>query len=236
MKKRFEVLIHVRGQDLARDGILRGAETETSEEAIAAVLFDFAPTVLRVQFREAGPNGGRWKEGTVPVLKWGGPLSGNPLTNKRRAEVAALLGFENVNEVCWRGHLNGVERAIPEWFADLDLQFTFKPSPTPGLDPKGAAGAAKPQLQLIPPELNFHLAGAIALGAKKYGPWNWRTAKVESMTYVGAIRRHLAASLEGEDTDPESGVHPLGHVAACCAIVLDARKHGNLADNRPPRS
>jgi hypothetical protein len=28
-------------------------------------------------------------------------------------------------------------------------------------------------------------------------------------------------------------VHHLGHAMACCAILLDARETGNLADNRP---
>lgn len=100
-------------------------------------------------------------------------------------------------------------------------------------DPKGKAGKLKPQLQLIPPALNEEVAGALALGSVKYGPWNWRENKVEMMTYIGAMRRHLDAVIEGEDMDPESGFSHLGHVAAGCAIVLDAKKHGMLIDNRP---
>lgn len=101
-------------------------------------------------------------------------------------------------------------------------------------DPKGIAGLAKPQLQLIPPGINTAMAAALKIGADKYGPWNWRTNKVEIMTYLGAMRRHIDAVLEGEDLDPESGAHHLGHVAAGCAIVLDALAHGTLIDNRPP--
>ncbi len=100
-------------------------------------------------------------------------------------------------------------------------------------DPKGAAGKLKPQLQLIPPALNVEVAKALSLGAEKYGPWNWRENKVEIMTYLGAIRRHLDCIIEREDIDPESGAHHLGHIAAGCAIVLDATKHGTLVDNRP---
>ena len=54
------------------------------------------------------------------------------------------------------------------------------------------------------------------------------------MTYLGAMKRHIDAIIDGEDIDPESRAHYLGHVAAGCAIVLDARKHGTLVDNRPP--
>lgn len=88
-------------------------------------------------------------------------------------------------------------------------------------DPKGLAGAAKPQLHLIPPVLNTETAKALACGAAKYGPWNWR--------------ENRDALIDGEDIDPESGAHHLGHVAAGCGIVLDARRQGTLIDNRPPQ-
>lgn len=104
----------------------------------------------------------------------------------------------------------------------------------PPLDPKGAAGKLKPQLQLIPPALNTETAKALQHGADKYGPWNWRTAKVEIMTYIGAMKRHIDAVLNRQDFDPASGAHHLGHVAASCGIVLDAAQNGTLVDNRPP--
>ncbi len=102
-----------------------------------------------------------------------------------------------------------------------------------GLDPKGAAGLKKPQLQLIPPIFNVEVAKALQNGNQKYGPWNWRNTNVELMTYIGAMKRHIDAVLNGEDTDLESGADHLGHAAACCAIVLDARQCGTLVDNRP---
>ena len=109
------------------------------------------------------------------------------------------------------------------------------PDATPPLDPKRAAGALKPQLQLIPPVFNELVAAALEGGARRYGPWNWRENKVEMMTYLGAMKRHIDALLDGEDLAPDSGVHHLGHIAASCAIVLDAGKHGTLVDNRPPQ-
>jgi hypothetical protein len=110
--------------------------------------------------------------------------------------------------------------------------------PTPNFDPKGDEGKKKPQLQLIPPVLNTELAKALSFGTyhrkEPYGPWNWRKNKVEYMTYLGAMKRHIDALLEREDVASDSGVHHLGHIAASCAIVLDAAKHGTLVDNRPP--
>lgn len=102
-------------------------------------------------------------------------------------------------------------------------------------DPKGEAGAKKVQLQLIPPFASAEVAKVHALGATKYGAWNWRENRVELMTYVGAIRRHLDALVDGEDNDPESGVSHLAHIGASCNIVLDAGDFGTLVDNRPPR-
>ena len=101
------------------------------------------------------------------------------------------------------------------------------------IDPKGEAGKRKPQLQLIPPVLNSEVAAALQHGAEKYGPWNWRESRVGLMTYIGAIRRHCDALLDGEDRDPESGITHLGHIAANCAIVLDAQEHDKIIDNRP---
>lgn len=104
-------------------------------------------------------------------------------------------------------------------------------------DPKKAAGDLKPALHLIPPAFNVAVAGALKLGADKYGPWNWRAEgkEIEIMTYLGAMRRHIDAIIDGQPIDPESGIHHLGHVAAGCAIVLDAQKHGTLIDNTPTK-
>jgi hypothetical protein len=77
-------------------------------------------------------------------------------------------------------------------------------------------------------------AEVMRLGASKYGAYNWREHPVSSMTYVHAALRHLHAYLDGQDSDPESGVSHLGHVRACCGILLDANAQGNLVDDRPP--
>jgi len=69
-------------------------------------------------------------------------------------------------------------------------------------------------------------------GADKYGVRNWLIDKILASTYEGAIKRHLKDWIEGQDIDPDSGEHPFHHIRACCAIVLDAEKHGTLIDDR----
>jgi hypothetical protein len=102
-------------------------------------------------------------------------------------------------------------------------------------DPKGDQGKLKPQLQLIPPVFEEELADVLSLGADKYGPWNWRENKVEIMTYLGAMKRHINAVISGQNDDSESQRHHLAHVAAGCAIVIDAKEQGTLIDNRPKK-
>ena len=69
-------------------------------------------------------------------------------------------------------------------------------------------------------------------GADKYGVNNWLLDKIRATTYIGAMLRHLFAWACGQDLDPESGLSHLTHLRACCAIVLDAQKHGTLIDDR----
>lgn len=101
------------------------------------------------------------------------------------------------------------------------------------VNPKTLVGARKIDLSLLPPAATIHGAHAMMDGAGKYGPYNWREKKVPARTYIAAAGRHLADFLDGEETAPDSGVHHLGHVIGCCAILLDAMETGNLIDDRP---
>ena len=88
-------------------------------------------------------------------------------------------------------------------------------------------------MHLLPPCAQVETAWVHGLGAAKYGAFNWRENKVEAMTYVGAIMRHLAAWVDGQDKDPESGHSHLAHIACGCNILMDATRAGTLIDNRP---
>lgn len=100
-------------------------------------------------------------------------------------------------------------------------------------DPKGAAGKLKCPMHLVPLRAVQEVAWALANGAEKYGPFNWRTSKVEMQTYVGALLRHCTDVQERIDLDAESTRYHLAHMAAGCLILLDAMLHGTAIDNRP---
>lgn len=99
-------------------------------------------------------------------------------------------------------------------------------------NPKDLLGASKPQMGLIPVAAMESVARVMELGAKKYGPYNWRTKKVKKLVYAHAALRHLFAWIGGQSIDPESGQSHMAHVAACMMIVLDAEATGNAIDDR----
>lgn len=100
-------------------------------------------------------------------------------------------------------------------------------------NPKTRLGALKVPLHLVPPSASHYLALALADGAKKYGPYNWRSEPISISTYYGAMKRHVDAFWDGQDEASDSGVHHLAHAMACCALMLDAMECGKLVDDRP---
>lgn len=128
------------------------------------------------------------------------------------------------------------EHNMARWLG-LEIKYQDEQSATAkGVDPKGAIGKTKDPLWLLPPVASAEAAWAHQIGANKYGPWNWRSTKVNASTYISAAMRHLNAWASGKDKDDESGRSHLGHVVACCNILMDAQAHGCLADDRaiPP--
>jgi len=102
-------------------------------------------------------------------------------------------------------------------------------------NPKDAIGARKPPLHLIPASAEIAEAVVMALGAKKYGPFNWRKANIRASIYVSAARRHLAQWFDGEDFDEESEASHIAHARACLGILFDAMATGHWIDDRPPK-
>lgn len=101
-------------------------------------------------------------------------------------------------------------------------------------NPKELVGAAKIDLGLVPDTAMVALAQAFLEGATKYGRYNWRLAGVSAATYHAALKRHVAKWWNGQDRDPETGVHHLANAMACIAIMFDAEVYSKLTDNRPP--
>lgn len=106
-------------------------------------------------------------------------------------------------------------------------------NPIDQTNPKDLLGVKKPRLSLVPPSGFVYAALALANGADKYGSYNWRDKKVQSMIYLEACMRHLLSYQDGEENAKDSGVHHLGHAIACLLILIDAKETRNLIDNRP---
>ena len=101
-----------------------------------------------------------------------------------------------------------------------------------GVNPKDLIGRTKAPLRLVPAALSVYVSIVQALGAAKYGVYNWRNFPILRTVYLEAALRHILLALDGEDADPETGVPHEAHVAACMAIILDAMTVGKLVDDR----
>jgi hypothetical protein len=156
-----------------------------------------------------------------------------------------LAGDCDYNIAAWRPHqsqpkqpYSSDERA--EW--DVDAQHPnpeYTDAPYDAIDikfhpndPKGAAGAKKAPMHLLPPLPLMRLAWAMGHGAAKYGVNNFLDTKVLASTYIGAIGRHWAQFSSGEDNDNESGLSHIALLAANCMILMAAADAGTLIDDR----
>jgi hypothetical protein len=129
----------------------------------------------------------------------------------------------------------GVVKADSNWFRDTDGT-RVEAVTHPGLaeNPKDALGRAKPPLSTVPVPVLFEMGAGLMEGAAKYARHNYRVAKIRASVYYDAALRHLMAWWEGEDIDPESGVHHVGKTLSCLAVLRDAQMNDMIIDDRPP--
>ena len=99
-------------------------------------------------------------------------------------------------------------------------------------NPKDAVGSDKLPLHLWPMSATAYGCIGLANGMLKYGRANWREAGIRPSIYVDACIRHLTDWFEGQECDPEDGVHNLSGAIACLAIIIDASVTGKLNDDR----
>jgi len=102
----------------------------------------------------------------------------------------------------------------PNLLEDRDQKIVKVASKTGGLKADGG----KPRMDLLPSLPLESIAQVLTFGAEKYDAHNWRKG-IEFSRVYGALQRHLAAFNEGEDIDPESGLHHLAH-AGCNILFL----------------
>lgn len=89
----------------------------------------------------------------------------------------------------------------------------------------------KPPISLISREFLEGLANVLAFGAKKYAAHNWREG-MEWSRLADASMRHLLAWVDGEDTDPESGLNHLHHAAFGLMCLATYQRKGAGVDDR----
>ena len=90
----------------------------------------------------------------------------------------------------------------------------------------------KPKIHFIL-EARDALEGAsmvLEYGAEKYSRGSWKTGLPVTET-IDSLLRHLMAYLDGEDTDPESGLPHVDHVTAN-ALFLATHSRDSTLDDR----
>lgn len=108
-------------------------------------------------------------------------------------------------------------------------------STTKPTNPKDAVGSKKAFFTTLPVRVVAEVGLAMLEGAVKYGRSNYRVAGVRASVYVDAVGRHLGAFWEGQDVDPDSGIHHVSKAIAGLMVLRDSMIAGNWVDDRPPR-
>jgi len=102
----------------------------------------------------------------------------------------------------------------------------------------GMKGRKPERYDLIPFDALDELARVYGVGATKYDDHNWLKGYKWSLS-LGAMMRHVARFMCGEDYDAESGCHHLAHAAWHCFTIMTfmIRKLGtdDPAKVEPPR-
>lgn len=110
------------------------------------------------------------------------------------------------------------------------------PSEKKDTNPKDAVGIRKLAFSVLPWQVLCRVALAMMEGAAKYGRHNYRASGVRASVYFDAIvARHLTNWWEGNDIDPDSGLHELDKAMAGLMVMRDSILQGNFVDDRPPR-
>lgn len=91
--------------------------------------------------------------------------------------------------------------------------------------------AAKPRMDLIPPEALITMAAVLTHGAQRYGDRNWERG-LDRGRIVSALLRHLTAWMAGEDDDQDSGMPHSWHVLTNAAFLVAHEARGIGADTR----
>jgi hypothetical protein len=89
----------------------------------------------------------------------------------------------------------------------------------------------KPDLSLIPLSAMQQEALGYMFGAKRYGRYNYAKG-MEASRLIAAALRHATAWYQGENIDPDSGIHHLGLARCNFGMLLECERLGTLIDDR----
>ncbi|MDI6854411.1 MAG: DUF5664 domain-containing protein [Deltaproteobacteria bacterium] len=90
----------------------------------------------------------------------------------------------------------------------------------------------KLRYDLVSPKALRHLVEVYTMGAEKYDDRNWERG-LPLMETFASLQRHAWAWAEGEDLDPESGLHHMAHVMWNAAAILHFYGSRPDLDDRP---
>lgn len=91
----------------------------------------------------------------------------------------------------------------------------------------------KIQVELFPWNAFIETSIVLSLGATVYDPGNWKSGKgFKYSRLIGAMLRHIIAVALGQDKDPKSGRHHLGHVICEAAFLYETQLAGKGEDDR----
>lgn len=103
-------------------------------------------------------------------------------------------------------------------------------------NPKDALGILKLALSVFPLPVLWEACIGMLEGGLKYGRHNYRVIGVRGSVYFDATFRHLSSWWEGEDLDPDSGIHHISKAITSLVVLRDSMIRGNWVDDRPPKS
>lgn len=103
-------------------------------------------------------------------------------------------------------------------------------------NPKANAARHKVCFSSYPAPVMAEVAVAMTEGARKYGRHNYRGSQIKASTYYDGTLRHVLAWFEGQDIDPDSGVHHVTKAIASLTVLRDAMLSGTFIDDRPPQA
>ncbi|MGD9729101.1 MAG: dATP/dGTP diphosphohydrolase domain-containing protein [Nitrospiraceae bacterium] len=91
----------------------------------------------------------------------------------------------------------------------------------------------KIQMELFPWNAFIETCIVLTLGATTYDPGNWKSGNgFKYSRLIGAMLRHLIALALGQDKDPKSGRHHVGHLICEAAFLYETQLAGKGVDDR----